>query len=444
MKRLIAWLSLPKFDNEDDHRRALIIYPMIQMLIVSYFALSLFAGLKQQIIQFYILQGIGAILIVSFFLVRHKKLGIPSYIIPSVLLLGVTFIVSNGQGIHDVAMLAFPLVIALSGLLIGKGATLYSTLAGIGCVATLIYLEVTNALVNNYQIYTDYDDLFLISIFLIAIAVVVYSTMNLVAQNIDELKRLNEELEERVAQRTAELESTNKDLESFAYSISHDLRAPLRSISGYSNILRQDFQENLDETGQRYLQNISESTRQMNSLIDEILSLSRAGRHELKLQHLSAKNLNEMVQAILNELLSLKEERQIDVTLKELPACVADPVLLGQVFVNLLTNAFKFTRHASPAQIEIGARLEGETPVYYVRDNGAGFDMAYTDKLFEVFQRLHRQDEYEGTGIGLAIVFRIIRRHSGEIWAEAAPGQGATFYFTLNADTTQASAPTLI
>jgi signal transduction histidine kinase len=416
---------------------------MIQLLLIGYLALSIFAGLKRYMNQFYMLQGIGIILIVSIFLVRHKKFGIPGYIIPSVLLLGFTGAIYSGQGIHDVAMLGFPLVIALSGLLIGKGASIYSTIAGIVCIAIIIQMEITNALVSNYQTYTDYGDLFLISVLLVALAAVVYSTMNIISQNISELKQLNEELEERVAQRTAELESTNKDLESFAYSISHDLRAPLRSISGYSNILRQDFYENLDETGQRYLQNICDSTKQMNLLIDEILSLSRVGRQGLKPQNLSPEDLNEMLQSILNGLIALEEERQVKITLNKLPACLADPVLLGQVFVNLLTNAFKFTRNSSEAQIEIGARLEGESAVYYVRDNGAGFDMAHVDKLFEVFQRLHRQDEFEGTGVGLAIVRRIIWRHSGEVWADSAPGKGATFYFTLNMDENQPSSPTL-
>ena len=254
MKKLTAWLNSPRFENEEDNKRASILYPMIQVLLIGYLALSIFAGLKQYMSQFYMLQGIGVILIVSLFLVRHKKFSIPGYIIPSVLLLGFTGAVYSGQGIHDVAMLGFPLVIALSGLLIGKGATIYSTIAGIVCVAILIQLEITSAFVSNYQTYTDYGDLFLISVLLVALAAVVYSTMNIISQNINELKQLNEELEERVAQRTAELESTNKDLESFAYSISHDLRAPLRSISGYSNILRQDFYENFDETGQRYLQ----------------------------------------------------------------------------------------------------------------------------------------------------------------------------------------------
>ncbi|PKN90912.1 MAG: two-component sensor histidine kinase [Chloroflexi bacterium HGW-Chloroflexi-6] len=437
MKNILSWLRSPHFKDEDDDKRAATLYPIIQVMVVIYIVLSIFTGLKQQFIQFYILQLIGVTLILNLFLVRRKKFKIPGYIIPTSLLLGVTIVIFNGQGVHDVAMLSFPMIIALSGLLIGKGAAIYSAIGGVACVAILIHAEMNNLLSSDFQSYTDYGDLLIIGTLLIATAAVVYTTMDIISKHLIELKRLNDELEERVAERTVELENTNKDLESFAYSISHDLRAPLRSIGGYSHILLDDFSESLDEAGKHYLQNIYENVKQMNTLIDEILALSRTGRQELEPRNLSSQELKEMLQGILNGLIALEEVRQVEITLGDLPDCFADPVLLKQAYVNLLSNAFKFTRHCPKAQIEIGCQLEDKLPVYYVHDNGAGFDMAYADKLFGVFQRLHRQDEYEGTGVGLAIVHRIITRHNGKIWATSAPNQGATFYFTLNMNKTR-------
>ncbi len=437
MKKLISWLQPPHFENEMDIKRARVLYPIVQVMFVVYLALSIYTAIKQQMMQFFVLQVIGATLLTGIFLIIRGEFEIPGYIIPMVILLGTTLAAQNGQGIHDITMLSFPMTIALSGFMIGKRAAVFSTVGGIICVAYLIHIETSGVLLSDYREFTDYGDLFIISLFLVATAIIVYKAMDIISENIEELKRLNEELEVRVAQRTAELESSNKELEAFAYTISHDLRAPLRSISGYSSILQQDFQEGLDETGQRYLLTIHQSAKQMNTLIDEILSFSKTSRQGLTPQELSAQTLKEIIQGILAGLIALDAERQIEISMKDLPGCFADPILLKQVYVNLLSNAFKFTRQCSPARIEIGYEMLKKTPVYYVRDNGAGFDMAYADKLFGVFQRLHRQDEYEGTGVGLAIVQRIILRHGGKIWAEAALNQGATFYFTLNMDKTQ-------
>ena len=437
MQNIIKWLKRPRFDDQDANKRASTLYPILQLLVAIYIALSIFTVIKQQIIQFSMLQVIGVTLIISLLLIRRKKFNIPGYIIPTALLLSITIVIYNGQGIHDVAMLSFPMIIALSGLLIGKGAAIYSAIGGIACVAVLIQLEMTNAIVSNFQTYTDYGDLFLISIFLIATATVVYSTMDIITRNFHELKILNDELEERVAVRTAQLENTNKDLESFAYSISHDLRAPLRSISGYSRILQNDFSDNLNETGKIYLQYICDSANQMNILIEEILALSRTGRQGLNPNIITSQDLREMIQSVLYELSSLEQNRKIEIVLDDLPECYADPILLKQVFVNLLSNAFKFTRQKDHPIIKIGGQRKNSTSTFCIQDNGAGFDMAYADKLFGVFQRLHRQDEFEGTGVGLAIVHRIISQHGGKIWAESAPNQGATFYFNLNADQTR-------
>lgn len=243
------------------------------------------------------------------------------------------------------------------------------------------------------------------------------------------LHRLNADLEERVRARTLELEAANKELESFSYSVSHDLRGPLRAMDGFSRATSEEFGPLLPPEGRRYLQIIRDSAGQMGALIDDLLNFSRLSRQPLARREIDTSTL---VRDIVRDQLSDAPDRTIDVRVGSLPACEGDPALLRQVWVNLLSNAIKYTREQSPAVIEVGARAEGSATVFFVRDNGAGFDMRYAGKLFGVFQRLHLAEDYEGTGVGLAIVQRVIHRHGGRVWAEAAVGRGATFYFTLN------------
>ncbi|MBW4453121.1 MAG: AAA family ATPase [Nostoc indistinguendum CM1-VF10] len=243
-----------------------------------------------------------------------------------------------------------------------------------------------------------------------------------------EVRQLNAELEERVIQRTAQLQAANKALEAFSYSVSHDLRAPLRAIVGFSRMLQEDYGEQLDSEGNRYLKIVRENAKRMGELIDDLLNLSRLDRKEISRQPIL---LNEMIQKVLSDLALDMKGRQIEFAIADLPICHADFSLLKQVWINLLSNAIKYTRYKSPACIEVGYEIMDGEGVYFIRDNGAGFDMRYADNLFGVFQRLHREQEFAGTGIGLAIVQRIIQRHGGRIWAEAAIDQGATFYFTL-------------
>ncbi|MDO8543852.1 MAG: PAS domain S-box protein [Opitutaceae bacterium] len=242
------------------------------------------------------------------------------------------------------------------------------------------------------------------------------------------VRQLYAELEQRVIQRTAELEESNKELEAFSYSVSHDLRAPLRALDGFSQTMLDDFGPQLPDEGQRYLKTIRYSAQQMSTLIDALLEFSRFNRQELNKRTMDT---GKLVRSALDELGFPWQERQVEIRIGDLPVSSGDPVLLKQVWINLLSNALKYTNKRKKAEIEIGSTKINGTETFFVRDNGTGFDMRYADKLFGVFERLHRMEDYEGTGIGLAMVQRIVNRHEGRVWANAAIDQGATFSFTL-------------
>jgi signal transduction histidine kinase len=242
------------------------------------------------------------------------------------------------------------------------------------------------------------------------------------------LRRLNKELEQRVLERTRELEVANRDLEAFAYSVSHDLQAPLRVIHGFCQIFLEEHAGNIPPQGLAVLQNVVSGAENLAQLIEALLRFARCGREPLSVRRISMRAL---IAEVLNELERQNPDRRVQLTVDNVADCWADPMLLRQVLVNLLSNAYKFTAGRDPACIAIECHSQDGQTVYVVKDNGAGFDMKYAAKLFGVFQRLHSQSEFKGTGIGLSIVQRIIERHGGKVWAEGCPGKGAAFHFSV-------------
>jgi PAS domain S-box-containing protein len=239
------------------------------------------------------------------------------------------------------------------------------------------------------------------------------------------IKSLNEELMKNIAQ----LEASNSELESFTYSVSHDLRAPLRAIHGYTNIIETEYASLLNSDAKDMMKSIMSNAKRMGQLIDDLLSLSRLGKKELSKKKV---NMTELAKQSLEELKKSLGAVKAQIEIKDLGEAMVDNNLMFQVFVNLLSNAVKYSSRKEQAIVEVGTKSDGPETIYYVKDNGTGFDMKYYDKLFGVFQRLHSNEEFEGTGVGLALVKRIVGKHGGKVWAESVPGEGATFYFSLN------------
>ncbi len=276
--------------------------------------------------------------------------------------------------------------------------------------------------VLNMSLNEDYFRLLMLIVVVVLVAIL--------AERIEKIRKLNE-LNQKLKIQTDKLEDANQELEAFAYSVSHDLRVPLRAIDGFSRILVEDYEDKLDDEGIRLLNIVRDNTAKMGHLIDDILLLSRASRQEMKLNEL---DMGALAQSVYGEFQTDVEGRNIQFTVGNLPHAYGDRAMLGQVYQNLIGNAIKFTRNQDPAIIEVGGEVEGKEIVYYVKDNGAGFDMKYINKLFGLFQRLHSPEEFEGTGVGLSIVQRVVRRHGGRVWGEGSVDGGATIYFTLPKD----------
>jgi PAS domain S-box-containing protein len=249
-------------------------------------------------------------------------------------------------------------------------------------------------------------------------------------QSEEEIRRLNAELEQRVLERTRQLEEANHDLESYSYSVSHDLRAPLRAIDGFVKVLWEEYSLSMDSVALKYLVRIRDNSAKMGKLIDDLLKFSRVGQEQVNKEMV---DLPSLIHEVYDELYEeCGSTRNINLSIDELPQVEGDKVLLRQVFTNLLSNAIKYTSKGDQAEIGVGTIRQNGEIVFFIHDNGVGFDMTYADKLFGVFQRLHRESEFEGTGVGLAIVKRIIEKHGGRIWAESEVDKGSTFYFTIN------------
>jgi signal transduction histidine kinase len=243
-----------------------------------------------------------------------------------------------------------------------------------------------------------------------------------------QIVQLNTQLEEKIVERTVQLETANKELESFSYSVSHDLRAPLRAINGFTQVLVEDYSASLDAEGKEILDDIIRNSQRMGELIDNLLEFSRIGKQNISMATVGIKD---MVDSVIADLKHAEPQRNIRVIVNKLENIKGDRNMLRQVFINLISNAFKYSGKKEEALIEIGSFQAGDYCTYYVKDNGAGFDMLYYDKLFGVFQRLHSNNEFEGTGVGLAIIHKIISKHGGSVWAEAKVNEGACFYFSL-------------
>jgi two-component system sensor kinase len=257
---------------------------------------------------------------------------------------------------------------------------------------------------------------------------IIVTDLTLIEAAQTELIRHQQHLEELVAERTTDLAQANRELESFAYSVSHDLRAPLRAIDGFSQKLLKGYADKLDDEGKRLLQVVRTGATKMGQLIVDILTFSRISRQEMAA---SDADMGSLVQDTLRELAPAIVSRTIEIKVGPLPHVHGDRQMLLRVWTNLLDNAIKYTGRNASAVVEIGAREEGDETVFFIKDNGSGFDMQYAGRLFSVFQRLHSETEFPGTGIGLAIVSRIVTRHGGRVWAESKVGEGATFYFAL-------------
>lgn len=351
------------------------------------------------------------------------------------------FFIGGGISLPTYALI-LTLVVIQAGLLLDLRNMMIFGVLSVTSMVGMTFIEV-NGLLPPSQFSTGPLDILLPSalLFLEVTSQVwlalnnIRSAMSLAEREIQERQKaeqevriLNDQLERRVQERTNQLKEANKSLETFAYSVSHDLRAPLRAIDGFTNILLNEFQSDIPDKAKRYQQLVHQNAVKMNDLIDAILKFSRFGRKSMSIQTVSP---NEVLKRVLSDLNHEHINRKVEISVEILPPCFADPDLLYNVYVNLLGNALKYTRTREIAQIEVGSQRMGDEMVYFVRDNGVGFSMEYADRLFGVFQRLHTEDEFEGSGIGLATVRQIITRHNGRIWVNSAEDEGATFYFTM-------------
>ncbi len=378
----------------------------------------------------------------SFFLIQQRNFEWAAAYIALILIFLLTIVATLGLGIHHISNMAYVLILILSNLLVRRKTLILLTLVIIGCLGWLVFGEISGAYQHGVFTQSVPGDFFSASVIVLASTIVVYVLTSILIKNHQQLaqelkkkqraeeqfRQLNVELGKRVEKRTDELENALAELEAFSYSISHDLRAPLRAVNGYAGMLLTEHGESLEPEVASKLIAIKGNGQMMGQLVDGLLEFLQTGRENVTCQDVEPA---EIAQCVLNDFRPEIEQRKIQIVVGDLPPCYANSRLLYKVYNGLIGNAVKFTRNREPARIQIGAQQKDNRIVYFVRDNGVGFDMQYYDKLFGVFQRLHHLSEFDGIGASLAIVQRIIHRHGGNIWAEGEVDKGATFFFTL-------------
>lgn len=375
----------------------------------------------------------------SMLLNKHGKYYLSASIITIVSIFGNYYNYYDGISLYDPGLLGIPLIIIFTAFLFGRKSIPYFTLVNVICVLLLVFFE-RNGTISPPNLSSDSRVAIILILTLmtsILIAAIMSSWENAINNTqvseqklrdaFNEISATKDDLEIRVRERTMELEELNAELKSFAYSVSHDLKSPLRAVIGFSNILNEEHSAELSDEAQDYLSRILLSSNMMSELIDDMLFLSRATRKDITLQII---NLSNLAEEIFNSLMKESDGRVIDFISTDCPEMLADYGLMKILLTNLISNSIKFLKEDGTPIIEFGCKDEGEV-IYFIRDNGIGFDQKSENKIFEPFKRLHTKGEYEGTGIGLAIAKRIVHRHRGRIWAESEVGKGTTFYFTI-------------
>jgi len=436
--RIRRFFSLPVSDDEGQMERARVLYSIVWSLLLvidTQFHIFFYALPENWARWLTILLTLNLTLPLVLVLNHRGRTRLAGMLLMAVLWLLGTATALTAGGIHAQVVLMYLVNVLIAGLVFGgKGGMI----AGVVYCLTILgfaLLETAGLLPTNRVTHTILSIWASLTLCLEFIVIFQFLANRLIKTALTQaeqakaaLRRSHGELEARVRDRTAELRKVNQELEAFSYSVSHDLRRPLRAMAGFTDLLLSDHAGDLPKDAQKLVTLVKNSALQMNQLIEALLSLSQIDRQPL---HPRPVNLTALARQTINELQAEQPGRKMDIRLAGLPDCLGEPEFLRQVFVNLISNAIKFTGHRPMALIEVGFKIDDGKTIYFVRDNGAGFDMRYAGNLFGVFQRMHSPSQFTGTGLGLSIVQRIIHRHGGTIWAESAVDQGATFYFIL-------------